>query len=339
MGLVRLAMLSKQDDVRLAACKKLQARSAHAYMPTLMNALSTPVETKLETVRDADGIHIRQTVRREGATAIVENTLQTNITTLVPNRNLGLIVGAAFTEAQLGIQQTAKDTAKFNRRIAGWNEAIYWVLEQTTGETLPHDPQAWWTWWQNYNELSDIPRESLSTTYQQDVDVPYVPFVPQLAPATTVVHGCFAKGTPVWALTGPVAIEQIRPGDRVLAQNPASGELGFKPVLQTTVGHQPMLELGIEEGPITATLGHVFWVSGQGWRMAKHLQVGDRLHGVSGWSEIKTIKDVPAAETHNLVVADFGTFFVGDARLLVHDITMRQPTAARVPGQAEVAPR
>jgi hypothetical protein len=33
-------------------------------------------------------------------------------------------------------------------------------------------------------------------------------------------------------------------------------------------------------------------------------------------------------------VADFGTFFVGDAQLLVHDNTVRLPTRMVLPGYA-----
>ena len=67
--------------------------------------------------------------------------------------------------------------------------------------------------------------------------------------------------------------------------------------------------------------------------MAKELKVGDRLHTVSGWSEIQSIKPVDAGETHNLVVADFNTYFVGDRRILTHDITMPQMVTGGVPGE------
>ena len=38
------------------------------------------------------------------------------------------------------------------------------------------------------------------------------------------------------------------------------------------------------------------------------------------------------AETYNLVVADFNTYFVGESGILVHDNTPRKPTRAVVPG-------
>ena len=40
---------------------------------------------------------------------------------------------------------------------------------------------------------------------------------------------------------------------------------------------------------------------------------------------------------HNLIVADFHTYFVGEKGILVHDITYRNPTRAVVPGLLEDA--
>jgi hypothetical protein len=134
-------------------------------------------------------------------------------------------------------------------------------------------------------------------------------------------------------------IEAIEIGDRVLAQDPISGELAFKPVLATTTGQQEFIAIGAGDESIVATQGHVFWVSGEGWRMAKDLKLGDRLHDVAGWVEITSLQHLPAGETYNLRVADFNTYFVGDARILVHDITIMQATSSLVPGLAETASR
>jgi hypothetical protein len=41
------------------------------------------------------------------------------------------------------------------------------------------------------------------------------------------------------------------------------------------------------------------------------------------------------ATVYNLVVADFHTYFVGQTKLLSHDVTPREPTLARVPGLIE----
>ena len=69
--------------------------------------------------------------------------------------------------------------------------------------------------------------------------------------------------------------------------------------------------------------------------MAKELQVGDRLHSVAGTATVEGITEFPEREAYNLVVQDFATYFVEQPRLLVHDNTARQVTAALVPGLVE----
>ena len=71
--------------------------------------------------------------------------------------------------------------------------------------------------------------------------------------------------------------------------------------------------------------------------MARDLAVGDRLHTLSGGVAVEKTGKPPAAEeevqsAHNLIVADFHTYFVGERGILVHDNTMRKPIAAEVPG-------
>ena len=83
---------------------------------------------------------------------------------------------------------------------------------------------------------------------------------------------------------------------------------------------------------IVTTLGHPLWVVGKGWRMAKNLRTGDRLHGVTGAAPINSITQAAEDQAFNLVVADFDTYFVGQDGLLAHDSTLRRPTAALVPG-------
>jgi hypothetical protein len=144
---------------------------------------------------------------------------------------------------------------------------------------------------------------------------------------------CFAAGTLVQTKSGAVPIEKIEPGDTVLSQNAESGELSFKRVLQTTLGPPTkIVELTIDGESIQCTLGHPFWIVGSGWTLAKDLQVGDSVHALHGASKIDGIRTVEDSPAHNLVVADFSSYFVGKQALLVHDITSTQPTTAVVPG-------
>ena len=358
-ALLQQALLTKNETVGLAACEQLKGRSVYGYVPKLLAALSTPLQTKFEVVRDAEGIRFRKTVQREGQDATVGESVDTEVGLLTPNPNMGNIIGQAYAEAVLDSQMTAKATEKLNRKLLEFNNAIYRVLHHTVGEVAGYDPESWWKWWYSYNVMTADKKPAYVDKYYNPVAVPYVAYtpseIPNYAVATnpltppappppppappagrhwdTTLEACFARGTKVWTACGPMPIESVQVGDRVLSQDPLSGELTLKPVLEITLGHQPFLAVDAEGEELVATPGHVFWVSGAGWRMAKDLKAGDRLHTVSGWSEIHGVKPVDAGETHNLVVADFNTFFVGDARVLTHDITVPQMVTGGVPGE------
>ena len=134
-------------------------------------------------------------------------------------------------------------------------------------------------------------------------------------------------------------IESIVPGDLVLSQDVNSGELSYKPVLQTTRRPPaPVVAVQLAGAQLEATTGHPFWVNGTGWTFAHELKSGMVLHGADGAvlvSDVLAGSDQPA---YNLVVAEFHTYFVGDCKVLVHDNTARRPTNASVPGLLDTAP-
>src|SRR5262249_25682113 len=133
--------------------------------------------------------------------------------------------------------------------------------------------------------------------------------------------------------SGPLAIEEIKVGEIVLAKNVETGELAFKPVTATTIGPElPLVVIAAGGETIRATYGHLFWVSGVGWKMAKQLEPGQWLHTTNGPVVIDDVKKEGSAMCHNLIVADFNTYFVTDQAFLVHDINVRGPTTATVPG-------
>ena len=248
-----------------------------------------------------------------------------------------------------------------NEAIAQQNARIEAVLAQTTGLELGDNPMKWWTWWwQDYNESYNVSGGAA----QGGGNAPYKPEYhsenftqyqgsapPYPTPMTTldlmelyarsggiVGVSCFSPGTKVWTLTGRQAIETLKAGDRVLAQDVESGELSYKPVLAvTTRVPGPRMQLRAGSDTIVTTPSHPFWVAGQGWRMTKQLAVGSRLHTLSGAASVETIEKLPIDPSYqgmayNLIVADFDSYFVGDAAILVHDNTPRQPTFAVLPG-------
>ena len=74
------------------------------------------------------------------------------------------------------------------------------------------------------------------------------------------------------------------------------------------------------------------WVAGDGWVKLRELKSGMILHGIGGSVVISDVEEGSTQPTYNLVVGDFHTYVVGDARILCHDNTPRRPTSALVPG-------
>jgi hypothetical protein len=138
--------------------------------------------------------------------------------------------------------------------------------------------------------------------------------------------------------TGLRAIETIRAGDLVLAQDVESGALALKPVLNTTLRPPAKtLRFTTKAGTIQATLGHYWWVDGSGWLRSKELAVGMPLHLAKGTAEIEAIEEATEeVETFNLVVADYHTYFVGPERVLSNDATELRPTMKAIPGAPEL---
>ena len=246
--------------------------------------------------------------------------------------NSGVAAAAPGPEPAKVAKNFERALERTNAAIRQRNLRILAVLRPLTGLDLGDEPMEWWKWWwQDYTEMSNV----------DGTDAPSKPVYDYFATQTygPVVHvSCFAPGTKVWTLTGRQPIEKIKIGDCVLAQDVESGELAYQPVLATTMrkpGPRMRVRLGGES--IVATPSHPFWVLGQGWRMTKQLEIGNRVHTPSGGVVVEDIEKLkpdptPAGMSYNLVVADFHSYFVGDRGILVHDNTPRTATAARLPG-------
>ncbi len=258
----------------------------------------------------------------------------------------------AATSARIAVEDAAalsEAVDRANSAIAQQNARVTDVLSKVTGHAdLGSDPVRWADWWWNDynesylgyggNEVTGDAKPNYHDAYFADsrstCTIPYLTDPPM----HVVFYSCFAPGTRVWTLIGLVPIEQIKVGDPVLSQDPESGELAYKPVLDVTqrpAGPRANVTVGTET--ITATPGHPFWIVGQGWRLTKQLKPGERFHTLSGGTAITAFEKLDADEAkpepaYNLVVADFNTYFVGEHGILVHDNTPRRPTAAIVPG-------
>lgn len=226
------------------------------------------------------------------------------------------------------------------------------------------DPRAWWEWWYERNELFMPQGEKPTqfayqaqnqvvpvTTYSQDEPnlnlgsgrIDLRPSRPMQnarrwsqRPANRRLYSCLVAGTLVQTAEGLRAVDHIRPGDLVLSQQPETGELTYKPVLQATIRPPgPVLAIETPDNVIRATGGHLFFVAGQGWVRARELTPAMKLYDVHGTTPIRNVTPEDENEqTYNLIVADFHTYFVGPERVLSYDVTPLRPTAITVPGVA-----
>lgn len=231
----------------------------------------------------------------------------------------------AQQEAVRALQVQAELSVR-NEQVRQRNERVFAALKETTGETTtPSSTVAWWDWWDEYNDRyrEQKPIRTHVASRSDPLQVSYVPV------------DCFPEGTIVHTEVGTRPIETIRAGDRVLSQNIDTGELAYKIVVRRTVRPPgEILNVRFVDGEVVQTTkGHPFWVNNVGWRMAKRLAAKQSVYSVLGEGEVSSVEshDEPLPAI-NLVVDDFGTFFVGERGRLVHGTPHRQPTTALVPG-------
>lgn len=333
LALARYATYWPTQPGRDAAAKRLGKRELDSFVPQILASMYSPVVSQFMAVTLPTGrIGYRHAFWREAQDHQELLLLDTEF------RRQALIGGSraestarAFDRAAELAREREQQAAAQNEWTNRVNDRLAWVLKVATGENLPATPEAWWTWWSDRNEVFLAGSKPLNTIQQttQETIVDSVAVTGAL-PAT---HECLAAGTMISTAKGPWEIEKIRVGDLVLAQHPETGELAYKPVLRTTVRPKGQL-IKLQAGSETCLCsgGHLFWVAGQGWVKSRELQSGQILHGASGPVHLSSVEFAGEAETYNLVVADFHTYFVGYRKVLSHDNSMRMPTRAMVPG-------
>ncbi|MEX2140858.1 MAG: polymorphic toxin-type HINT domain-containing protein [Pirellulales bacterium] len=333
-SLVRFAVLHRRDTVRETAGLALARRDLHTFVPLLLAGLTMPIEYNVAVVDDGLG----QKLLQAGAVQEHESHLYgVRESHEIHNAShLNSLTNAAMARLKQ-LREFNVKADQLNRRIVAAllcsvtinNDGPFKDLAGAK-ETDTPNPKRWWEWWYDLNEQyvsGEKPYygydyganayENTRWTYEQP----------------PVRAECFAKGTPVWTLSGAKPIEQVRVGDRVLAQNSETGELAYKGVLGTTIRPPgKMLTVRSGKSAIVTTRGHPFFVVGKGWRMAKELRDDDWLCAQSQTLPIDTIESAEPAEAYNLVVADFGTYFVGQDRVLVHDNSPISPARLEMPG-------
>jgi hypothetical protein len=330
-SLVRHAVLHTSEKVRATAANHLRNREPHAFVPLLLAGLTMPIQYVFAIVEDPRGQRYVQTA-----------ALQEHESYITAMRDSRMPVNSEhLRHVALKARVQTKHVERFNVQVDQLNRRIVAALVGAikidadgpfsnlvaTSEQDSPNPKQWWEWWYDYNEQYVSPEKP----YREYVYDSSSYHTSQISRRTS----CFAKGTPVWTLSGPKKIEEVKIGDRVLSQHPETGELTYKGVLATTLRPKSeMLTIRAGKTSVTTTLGHPFFVVGNGWRMAKQLKEDEWICAQGQTFPIRKITKAEPKEAHNLVVADFGTYFVGDDRLLVHDNSPIRPARLDMPGLA-----
>lgn len=345
LALARFAVSSESWRVRDEGAELLRDRKLDDFVPVMLASMTTPVRDQFIIERRFDQrLVYRHSFYREAmrsSEAIVQETVYVD-----SQPPLDPIVRGTYDDDRIhaGVRHdfeirsgmASALTRYSNAPVIELNHRVGNALTTVTGERLGADPRAWWNWWDQYNELHAQAEKPVQVQYAFQALDSYVQEVDPNRPRQTDPSGprsCFAGGTPVLTNRGEVAIEQLRVGDLVLAQDVETGEIAFKPVLETTVRPPAeLLRVEHEKGSFRCTGGHPFWVSGEGWVHAKRLKSGMELHTLDGSVRVSDVVSDGEEATYNLIVADFANYFVSDARVLSHDNSSRQPTDAVVPG-------
>jgi hypothetical protein len=333
-ALARIAVRHDDETVRHAAADRLKGREPRSFAPLLLDGLTMPIDYDIQLVESPAG--------QKQFVAQASQEHSTHVAGLRDTRQIYngkhlMLLKAAAKNRSNQLEAFNQRASKLNNRIVGALVRAVDIDRQgpfrdlvLAAELGAADPKRWWEWWYDYNEQyvsSDKPYYGYDYGWNayDDYRRSYQESVRPMS--------CFAKGTTVWTLSGPKPIEQIKVGDRVMAQHPETGELTYKGVLMTTLRPpSAMLTIRAGKSEITTTLGHPFFVVGKGWRMAKELTDADWICAQGQTLPIDTIEKAEPAEAHNLMVADFGTYFVGKDRILVHDNSPIPPVRLEMPG-------
>jgi hypothetical protein len=358
-ALTWLAAFSPWKSVQTAATTALKDQRPHDYVPLLLGAMRTPIQSSFSLYDTPDGgFLVRRALYADGPEQRQLSYFDYNAQPQLQSsgKNVGILrlqqnpanvreynrlvreddqrqqadlaIARAKIMAQVRVQQAT--FAAQNANAQKVNSRLCTILAQATGDSQPTSPDDWYSWWNDYNEISQQGDKPFLITYQAK----WEPVI-TVAQAPSLTCSCLVAGTPVLTELGSTAVEKIKVGDRVLACDCNTGEIMLKPVLKTIVNPgKDIFRLRMKNETLEVTGGHVFWVSGKGWVKARQLQPEMRFHTLTGTVNLLDVDQHGKQDTYNLVVADFHSYFVGKEKILTHDNTIRKPTNCVVPGLA-----
>jgi len=163
----------------------------------------------------------------------------------------------------------------------------------------------------------------------------YLPDAPSVRPGNAAVPlgACFVAGTLIETEAEATPIEDIEVGDLVWSRDEETGEMGLRHVVETFIRASQLVELEVETENgielIETTPEHPFWVEDFGWVAAGQLLPGDELFtSRGGWARVANATWAEAeAEVYNFEVADWNSYFVGEAGVWVHNAACALPNS------------
>jgi len=152
------------------------------------------------------------------------------------------------------------------------------------------------------------------------------------------IGNSFPAGTVVDTEAGSIPIEEIEIGDKVLAEDPETGEQGYFEVAAVTSHPEAeilkvTIDTEADEGDndptaettevMEVTSEHPIYVEGKGWLHAENLSIGDRLRRADGgWAKVLAIERIELDEpelVYNFTVKGPHTYFVLEVGVLAHN--------------------
>lgn len=171
-----------------------------------------------------------------------------------------------------------------------------------------------------FAEMVDVAADVGTTGDTYDSSASFV------APRATRHLCSFSGGTEVLMADGTSKpISEVEVGDRVLAEDPETGERGARQVTHLWVHQDTIIDLGIDGHDVATTEDHPFWNHTDGeWQRADALDIGDLVVTADGGLLSVDGIDWRSARTttaYNLTVDGIHTYFVevGTDEVLVHN--------------------
>jgi hypothetical protein len=286
------------------AARKLISVTVPAELAKLANMLMHPVETLIKAGRQINLILLA--VREEGVWAFMRSRTGT------------------LLESEKKFWQEQKETWKLRAekqqtRHAELSDDAVGFEKNLEEEKAPENPEATATELKNDAKKLEDDVDDLNKDLKDPERAPAPTHEAGMERATEEIRHavcgfCFTAGTKVLTAAGYTNIEELKPGDLVLARDENGlGEPTFRRVRQTFQNiTDSLLDVTIGTQLIRTTPGHVWWTVEKGWLLARDLAPGDHVLAANG--ELLSVTTTRAltkfALTYNLEVDGFQTYYV-----------------------------